>query len=112
MPPRQGQIYRYARDCVADRGYGPSLREIACHLRLRSLAAVRRHLRLLERRGYVRYVAFTARALQLTSRVSANAGRGPGQEWLAAMNGAALEWGYADGPAGESIRILECRSVD
>jgi hypothetical protein len=65
---RQRLIYDFARECVAVRGYGPTVREIAAHLNVRSLSAVRRHLRHLERRGLVRRVAFTARTVQLAPR--------------------------------------------
>jgi repressor LexA len=65
LTPRQRQIYAYARACVTARGYGPTVREIAIYLQLRSAAGVRRHLKQLERRGLVQRVHFTARAIQL-----------------------------------------------
>jgi len=74
LTPRQRQICDYARRCVAVRGYGPSLRELATYLHVRSLDTVRRHVRRLERQGCVFCVGFRARAIQLVSRGGANAG--------------------------------------
>jgi SOS-response transcriptional repressor LexA len=65
LTPRQRQVYAYARSCIAARGYGPTVQEIARHLGLRSLTGVRRHIRGLQRQGYIQCVQFTARAIQL-----------------------------------------------
>lgn len=65
LTPRQRQIYLYTRTCLASRGYGPTVREIAVRFQLRSPAGVRRHLRRLQELGYVQCVQFTQRAIQL-----------------------------------------------
>jgi repressor LexA len=72
LTPQQRQIYQYARACVAKRGYGPSVREIAHRLRLRSLVGVRRQLRRLQRQGYIQCVQFTAHAVQLVPAAEAD----------------------------------------
>jgi hypothetical protein len=67
LSPRQRQIYAYTRACINSRGYGPTVEEIRRHFRLRSATSVRRHLRWLERHGYIQRVLFTARAIQFVS---------------------------------------------
>jgi DNA-binding MarR family transcriptional regulator len=65
LTPRQRQVYEYLRTSLAERGYAPTVREIAAHFGLRSARSVMAHLRPLERQGFVQRLHFTTRAIWL-----------------------------------------------
>jgi len=52
--PRQAQVLAYIRDHLAQRGYSPSIREIASHLGVRSTYTVTGHLQALVKKGLLR----------------------------------------------------------
>lgn len=54
LTPRQGKILAYLMDFIKQKGYPPSLREVAQHFQLRGPRAIKKHLDLLERKGYIR----------------------------------------------------------
>lgn len=70
LTPRQAQIYEYIRNQIRTRGYGPTLREIGVRFGIRSPNGVLRHLKALERKGYLSRTPHLARAIQLTKGVS------------------------------------------
>src|SRR6266508_443623 len=54
LSPQEARILQVIRDDTAARGHSPSVRRIARLLELRSPSGVHRHLKALERRGYLR----------------------------------------------------------
>lgn len=63
---RQREVLALIHRSVRDRGYAPSLREIADELAIKSTNGVNDHLTALERKGLVRRDFKTSRALSLT----------------------------------------------
>jgi repressor LexA len=62
---RQKEILDYLRKFLDQRGYSPTLEEIADHFSLASLNGVYKHLRALEERGFIRRLTNQARSIQL-----------------------------------------------
>jgi len=54
LTKKQHQILEFIRDFIIDNGYSPSLREIAKHFRLSSVATVHQHIKALEEKGYLK----------------------------------------------------------
>ena len=63
---RKQRIIDYIAATVRQRGYPPSVREIASAVNLASTSAVHHHLQALEREGYLERGATRSRALRLT----------------------------------------------
>ncbi len=61
---RQEEVLDFIRKTVTDQGYPPSLREIAAHLQISGTRAVEKHLKALEKKGYLRK-GIGARALEV-----------------------------------------------
>ena len=53
LTQRQREILTYIERFLAQRGYSPSLADIADHLSIRSVSTVHKHLRNLEARGFI-----------------------------------------------------------
>jgi repressor LexA len=53
LTQRQRQALQFITDCLSDRGYPPTLREIGEHMGIRSTNGVNDHLKALERKGYL-----------------------------------------------------------
>jgi repressor LexA len=68
---RKQKIIDFIAATVRERGYPPSVREIAAAVELASTSAVHHHLQALEREGYLERGASHSRALRLTSRAGA-----------------------------------------
>lgn len=62
------KILRFIRDFIADRGYGPTVRDIQKGCQLSSTAVVQHHLNVLEREGYIHRDPEVFRSIQLTDR--------------------------------------------
>lgn len=73
LTKRQRQIYDFVRDFLDERGYAPSLEEIADHFGLSSVATVHEHLSNLETKGLLRRDPHRSRALEVTRPGIANA---------------------------------------
>ena len=76
LTPRQQKVYDFIDDKISNRGYGPTVREIAEFLGIRSPNGVICHLRALERKGMISRTANKSRAIELKHR--SQAGRSPG----------------------------------
>lgn len=61
-------ILRFIRDFIANRGYGPTVRDIQKGCGLSSTAVVQHHLNILEREGHIRRDPEVFRSIQLTDR--------------------------------------------
>jgi repressor LexA len=75
---RKQRIITYIAVTSRQRGYPPSVREIAAAVDLASTSAVHHHLQALEREGILERGASTSRAIRLTPRGSMLAGSGNG----------------------------------
>lgn len=59
----QKKVLDAIREFQADRGYSPTVRELASILGVRSISTVFHHLAALERKGYIRHVPYASRTL-------------------------------------------------
>ena len=66
LGPRQRKILEYILGTVEDRGYPPSVREIAEAVGLASPSTVHAHLEALQKKGYLRKDATKPRAIQIS----------------------------------------------
>lgn len=64
LTDRQAQALKYITDCLSDRGYPPTLREIGEHMGIKSTNGVNDHLKALERKGYLVREELKSRALR------------------------------------------------
>jgi len=71
---RKQRIIEFIATTLRDRGYPPSVREIASAVQLASTSAVHHHLQALEREGYLERGATQSRALRLTPAAALRAG--------------------------------------
>lgn len=65
LTARQRAVYEMIRGLIIDRGYGPTVREIAHHFDIGSPNGVMCHLRALERKGLITREAKRSRAIEL-----------------------------------------------
>lgn len=71
---RKQRIIQFIADTLRERGYPPSVREIAAAVELASTSAVHHHLQALEREGYLERGATRSRALRLTPAATLSVG--------------------------------------
>lgn len=65
LTKRQEQIHVFIKNTIKEAGYPPTVREIASHLNIVSLHAVRRHLQALETKGCIKVFPRKSRGIQL-----------------------------------------------
>ncbi len=68
LTKRQRQILDFIEDFMEERGYSPSLEEIAAHFGLSSVATVHKHLTALETRGAIQRGHNQSRSISLVER--------------------------------------------
>jgi repressor LexA len=66
LTSRQREVFELVRKLIVDRGYGPTVREIAEHFQIRSPNGVMCHLRALEKKGLISRSPNKSRAIELT----------------------------------------------
>ncbi len=66
LGPRQKKVLEYILSTVEERGYPPSVREIADAVGLASPSTVHAHLEALQRKGYIRKDATKPRAIEIS----------------------------------------------
>jgi len=66
LTKRQKDIYEFLKEKIVNRGYGPTVREIGKHFRIRSPNGVMCHLKALEKKGLITRESHMSRAIQLT----------------------------------------------
>ena len=71
---RKQKIVDFIATTVRERGYPPTVREIAAAVDLASTSAVHHHLEALEREGYIERGASHSRAIRITRRAALSAG--------------------------------------
>ncbi len=65
LTSRQREIYRFIREKIQSRGYGPTVREIGSHFEIKSPNGVMCHLKALQKKGLIHREANMSRAIQL-----------------------------------------------
>ena len=65
LTSRQREIYRFIRDKIQNRGYGPTVREIGQQFEIKSPNGVMCHLKALQKKGLIHREANMSRAIQL-----------------------------------------------
>ena len=70
LTERQQAILNFISESTKERGFPPSIREISSHFGIQSTQGALRHLDALEKKGYLKRDARSARSVQLTDRVS------------------------------------------
>ena len=66
LTKRQQEIYEFLKDRIHNRGYGPTVREIGIHFKIRSPNGVMCHLKALEKKGLIHRESNMSRAIGLT----------------------------------------------
>jgi repressor LexA len=74
LTKRQRAVYEFIRDKIQNRGYGPTVREIAERFGIRSPNGVMCHLKALERKGLITREPNMSRAIQLSHKEPKNKG--------------------------------------
>jgi repressor LexA len=67
LTPTQQRVFNFLEDYLRERGFPPTLREIASHFGLRGPKAPQKTLNILERKGYIRKVPGGSRAIEILS---------------------------------------------
>ena len=67
LTQRQLEVYKFLREKIRNRGYGPTVREIGEHFDIRSPNGVVCHLKALERKGLITREPNMSRAIQLAT---------------------------------------------
>ena len=67
LTERQGEVYKFIREKIRGRGYGPTVREIGTRFRIRSPNGVVCHLKALEKKGLIKREPNMSRAIQLSA---------------------------------------------
>ncbi len=70
LTKRQAEILTFIRDSLKENGVPPTHTEIATQFCLKGTYGVRQHLRLMEKKGYLRLSQGKARGIRLTSAIS------------------------------------------
>lgn len=67
LTDRQREVYEFVRDKIKNRGYGPTVREIADHFHIKSPNGVMCHLKAMEKKGLITREPNMSRAIQLSN---------------------------------------------
>src|SRR4030066_967235 len=67
LTPTQERVFGFLKDYHGEKGFPPTLREIASHFGLRGPKAPQKTLNILERKGYIRKVPGGSRAIEILS---------------------------------------------
>jgi repressor LexA len=67
LTPTQGRVFNFLKDYLGEKGFPPTLREIASHFGLRGPKAPQKTLNILERKGYIRKIPGGSRTIEILS---------------------------------------------
>ncbi|HYA90064.1 MAG TPA: transcriptional repressor LexA [Thermodesulfobacteriota bacterium] len=70
LTPVQEKVFNFLKDHLQEKGFPPTLREIASHFGLRGPRAPQKTLNILERKGYLRKIPGSSRAIEILSHPS------------------------------------------
>ncbi len=62
---KQHNFLSFLTKYIRENGYPPTIREIVCHLKLASTNSVKKYLDILERKGYIRRIPNSPRAIEV-----------------------------------------------
>ncbi len=65
LSPTQERVFSFLKNYLGDRGFPPTLREIASHFGLKGPKAPQKTLNILERKGYIRKIPGGSRAIEI-----------------------------------------------
>ena len=65
LTPKQEEILNYIKDCILNKGYPPSVRDIGEAVNLKSTSSVHFQLESLENKGYIRRDNFKSRSIEI-----------------------------------------------
>jgi repressor LexA len=65
LSPTQERVFDFLKDYLVEKGFPPTLREIASHFGLRGPKAPQKTLNILERKGYIRKIPGGSRAIEI-----------------------------------------------
>ena len=65
LTARQQEVFDFVTHCIQERGYPPTMREIAGHIGTSGTISAQRHLEALERKGYIKRSAGSSRGIEL-----------------------------------------------
>ncbi len=74
LTQRQRAVYEFIRDKIRTRGYGPTVREIGLHFKIRSPNGVMCHLKALEKKELITREPNMSRAIQLSTESASDRG--------------------------------------
>jgi repressor LexA len=72
LTKRQKEILGFLKEYLGERGYSPTLEEIANHFKIASLNAIYKHLKALEERGFIRRLSNQARSIKVLENSAPN----------------------------------------
>ena len=67
LTPTQEKVFEFLKDFLREKGFPPTLREIASHFGLKGPKGPQKTLNILERKGYIRKVPGGSRAIEILS---------------------------------------------
>jgi len=67
LTPTQKEVFEFLKDFLREKGFPPTLREIAFHFGLKGPKGPQKTLNILERKGYIRKVPGGSRAIEILS---------------------------------------------
>jgi repressor LexA len=67
LTPTQEKVFDFLKDFLREKGFPPTLREIASHFGLKGPKAPQKTLNILERKGYIRKIPGGSRAIEILS---------------------------------------------
>lgn len=65
LSKRQALIMYFIKATKKETGLAPTYREIAAYMGIKSANGVKRHLELLERKGYIHVIPYRARGIEI-----------------------------------------------
>jgi repressor LexA len=70
LTERQKEVFEFLKDFLREKGYPPTLREIASHFGLQGPKAPQKTLNILERKGYIRKILGGSRTIEILGHPS------------------------------------------
>lgn len=67
LPPRQAAVYQFLRSFIAEKGYPPTIREIAKSLDITSPNGAFIHVKALEAKGYITHDPHRSRTIMIVA---------------------------------------------
>ncbi len=75
LTKKQQRFLQFLSKYIREKGYPPTIREIVHHLKLASTNSVKKYLDILERKGHIRRIPNSPRAIEVCSQTPVNTAR-------------------------------------